>query len=56
MKIKLETRKSYGHERTYPACETSKMLAELRGKPCFDEAAMAILKRLGYTLTIKAVA
>ncbi len=56
MKIKLEKRKSYGHERIYPACETSKLLAELRGKPCFDEDSIELLKRLGYILTIKAVA
>lgn len=55
-KLKLEKRRSYGHERIYPACETSKLLAELRGKPCFDTAAIGVLNRLGYILNIKDVA
>jgi hypothetical protein len=53
MKLKLKKRKAYGHVRLYPDCETSKMLAELRGGTCFDEAALELLKRLGYTYTIK---
>lgn len=53
MKLKLKKRKAYGHLRVYPDCETSKLLAELIGGTCFNDSALEILKRLGYTYTIK---
>ena len=55
MKIKLEIRSSYGKKRVYPACDKSKLLAELRGKPCFDDAAIELLKRLGYSVAMVGV-
>lgn len=53
MKILLEKKVSYGHERIYPACETSKSISELMKRDCFNDKALSILKRLGYKIEYK---
>lgn len=53
MKLKLEKQSSYGRTRIYPACDKSKLLAELAKRTCFDDESIEILKKLGYSVTIK---
>ena len=56
MRITVEVKSSYGSDLVYPACETSRMLAELIGAKTFTPAKLAIIRRLGYEVTAKAPA
>lgn len=48
--IKLQIKSVYGNEMIYPACETSKTLANLTRKKTLDGRDIEMIKSLGYTI------
>jgi len=51
--IVIRVTKNYGNTVVYPACETSKKLAELIGTNTFTNAALHKLVDLGYEMTVE---
>jgi hypothetical protein len=51
--IIIRITKNYGATVVYPACETSKNLAELIGTKTFTNAALHKLVDLGYEMTVE---
>ena len=51
--IIIRVTKNYGTTVVYPACETSKKLAELIGTKTFTNAARHKLVDLGYEITVE---
>jgi hypothetical protein len=51
--IIIRVTKNYGNTVVYPACETSKKLAELIGTKTFTNAALHKLVDLGYEMTVE---
>jgi hypothetical protein len=51
--IVIRVTKNYGNTVVYPACETSKKLAELIGTKTFTNAALHKLVDLGYEMTVE---
>ena len=51
--ITIRVTKNYGNTVVYPACETSKKLAELIGTKTFTNAALRKLVELGYEMTVE---
>lgn len=48
--IKLQIKSVYGNEMIYPACETSKTLANLTRKKTLDNRDLEMIKSLGYVI------
>jgi hypothetical protein len=53
--IQIEIKTVYGNETIYPACETSKLFAELTGKKTLSRVNISVIKQLGYSVTVKQV-
>lgn len=53
MEIFVTVKSVYGNSLVYPACDKSKLLAELIGKKTFDRQSLFIIKSLGYIIVIK---
>jgi hypothetical protein len=53
MNITVIVKHVYGNRTIYPACEKSKLLAALNGTKTLTDYAIAIIKKLGYTITVK---
>lgn len=49
--IFVEQRDIYGSTKYYPACNDSKMLAQLAGTKTLTPEALHIIKRLGFIIT-----
>jgi hypothetical protein len=47
MKIKMNMRSDYGQYRYYPACDKSKLLAELTNQKTLTPANMRTIQKLG---------
>lgn len=50
MKITVQNRPSYGKDRIYPVCETSKFIAQYAERKTFDIEALEALQRLGFEI------
>lgn len=53
IEIHVRIRNVYGNELVYPACDTSKALAELAGHKTFTAQDMRIIKSLGYDFKVE---
>ena len=51
--IFVDVRDVYGRETIYPACETSKLLAQLAGTRTLTLAALATIRALGYGVAVR---
>jgi len=51
--IFVDVRDVYGRETIYPACETSKLLAQLAGTRTLTLAALATIRALGYAVAVR---
>ncbi len=54
MTITVRIANNFGNRAVYPACATSKKLAELIGTKTFTDRAIAQIKGLGYTIAVEA--
>lgn len=52
MNITVEIKNVYGNQSVYPACDTSRLLAQLAGTKTFTRHALDTIKRLGYSITV----
>lgn len=52
MKIYITAQNKYGNDLLYPACETSKIFAELTRKKTLDISDLMKIKKLGYEVEI----
>ena len=52
MNITVEVKNVYGNQSVYPACDTSRLLAQLAGTKTFTRSALDTIKQLGYSITI----
>lgn len=52
MEIFVIVKSVYGRQLIYPNCEISRKLAELAAVKTFNAEQIAIVKSLGYTLTV----
>ena len=43
----------YGCKAIYPACHTSKLLAQLAGTRTLTDRALALVKQLGYAINVQ---
>lgn len=50
MKIQFELKSAYGRILAYPACDTSRLLAELIEQKTFTRREIKLLKALGYLI------
>jgi len=50
--ITVRIDKNYGTTVVYPACHTSKLIAQLAGTRTLTDRALAIVKQLGYTVEV----
>ena len=50
-KLIVKKQTVYGNELIYPICNQSKILASISGKKTLSPIDIALIKRLGYTLT-----
>lgn len=48
--INFELKSAYGRILAYPACDTSRVLAELIEQKTFTRREIKLLKQLGYTI------
>lgn len=53
MKIIVEIKNVYGKETIYPACDQSKLLADLAGNKTITVQNLSIIKKLGYQIEVK---
>jgi len=53
MTITVRITNNFGNRAVYPACETSKKLAELIGTKTFTDRAIAQIKDLGYAIAVQ---
>jgi len=44
---------NYGCRVIYPACHTSKLIAQLAGTRTLTDRALAVVKQLGYTVNVQ---
>ena len=44
---------NYGNRVVYPACQTSKLIAQLAGTRTLTDRALALVKQLGYTVEVQ---
>lgn len=49
----IEVRHVYGVATAYPACATAALLAKLAGTKTLTAEALATIRELGYTVTVK---
>ena len=52
MNITVQIKNVYGKELIYPACETSRLLAELIGTKTFTRRDLDLIRRLGYLVGV----
>jgi hypothetical protein len=52
MHITVEIKSVYGNRSVYPACDTSKLLANLAGTKTFTKNALDTIRALGYSITV----
>jgi hypothetical protein len=50
MFIKVETKKNFGNEAIYPACEKSQLFAEIAGTKTLTRDTLSKIKALGYQI------
>jgi len=55
-KITVEIKSNYGQEAVYPACDTSRLLAQMLGTKTFTPRVMGAIYALGYEVAVKQVA
>ena len=48
--ITLELRPVYGATRAYPACDTSRIFADMLGRKTLTKADLSHIERLGYAI------
>ena len=53
MTITVQIKSNYGTKAIYPACDTSKKLADLIGNKTFTDQSIAKIKALGYTINVQ---
>ena len=53
MEIKVKIKREYGHDRIYPACEKADFFAEISGRKCFSQDALAAIRALGFTVIME---
>lgn len=51
--ITVTIKSVYGVDRIYPACDTSRLLAELTGAKTFKADHIKTIKELGYTIEVE---
>lgn len=54
MNIIVSIKSNYGRELVYPQCEKSRSLAALAGTTTLTADSIAIIKTLGYTISVQA--
>ena len=52
MNITVEIKNVYGNHSVYPACDTSRLLAQLAGTKTFTRSALDTIKQMGYSITV----
>lgn len=50
MKITILMKSVYGEWRAYPACEKSRLFADMLGTKTLTDTALLYIKRLGYSI------
>jgi len=55
MEIIVEIKSVYGNRSVYPACNKSKLLADIAGTKTFTNRALDSIKALGYSIQVKQV-
>jgi len=53
MQITVQIKSIYGVQAIYPACEASRLFADIAGTKTLTRAAVAKIKALGYAVTVK---
>jgi len=53
MTITVQIKNVYGNETVYPVCEKAKTFAALAGHKTLTRHAIAMIKALGYTITVQ---
>ena len=53
MNITVRVTNNYGSRAVYPACETSRKLADLIGTKTFTHAALQKIESLGYVISVQ---
>ena len=53
MNITVRIDKNYGTTVVYPACHTSKLIAQLAGTRTLTDRAIEIIKQLGYAIEVQ---
>ena len=51
--ITVRIDRSYGNRVVYPACHTSKLIAQLAGTRTLTDRALAVVKQLGYAINVQ---
>ena len=54
MEITVEVKSQYGNEVIHPACDTSRLFAQLAGTVTLTPEARSIIKQLGYSIKVDA--
>lgn len=52
MQLTIQIKKNYGKEAIYPACEKSRMFADLIGAKTLTRANIETIKALGYSFSV----
>lgn len=52
MEITVKITKNYGTEAIYPVCEAAQTFARLAGTRTLTRSTIALIKRLGYTVSV----
>ena len=51
--ITVRIDKNYGNRVVYPACHTSKLIAQIAGTRTLTDRTIEIIKQLGYTVEVQ---
>lgn len=51
--ITVRVDSNYGVRVVYPACHTSKLIAQLAGTRTLTDRALAVVKQLGYSINVQ---
>jgi len=54
MEITVEVKSQYGNEVIHPACDTSRLFAQLAGTVTLTAESRDIIKQLGYSIKVAA--
>jgi len=54
MEITVEVKSQYGNEVIHPACDTSRLFAQLAGTVTLTPETRSIIKQLGYSIKVDA--